>query len=102
MAVNESVYDKGAAFLQGKLKVTDASQVENLNASALQGKQPKDFLQLGTTFGITQSNKSTALSGVTVTQNSVNVVADTNSIFKIGNVVIKSSDNGNGILIGIE
>lgn len=98
-----SIYDSGAAFLQGgKLQVTDKNEVDNLNAHQLQGKEPKDFIQTGSVFGLTQSGKTATAAGVTVSNTSVNYNFDANSTIKIGNVVIKSSNGGNGILIGIE
>lgn len=87
-----AIYDNGASFHGGALKVTDTSQVSNLNVSMLQGKVPTDFVQIKT--GITQD-----INGNISFVNKI-ITLDTTSKIKIGNLVIQSSDSGNGILIG--
>ena len=96
-----SVYSSGASFQGGAVKVTDQSVVSNLNVSKLQGKEPVDFIKT-TNFGLSQSTGIIGATGVTVSSVGVTKNYDTTSIIKIGNVIIKSSDNGNGILVGIE
>ncbi len=121
------IYTNGAALYNengvGKLAVKTTQEVENLNSEFLQGKHASDFLGVGEGYGITQSGKTMNLTGTTENKNNVtenveggtkdehNVtetlrgltkVFDTASVIKIGNLVIKSSDNGNGILVGIE
>ena len=92
------VYASGAAFQtennKGKLYVTDQGVVENLNAAMLGGASRAAFVEQGPTKGITQNDKTLTMSGETIN-------LDTASQIKIGNVIIKSSDNGNGILIGV-
>ena len=112
MSVNISDYTGGASFQGDKLVVTNTGVVGNLNASFLQGKVPTDFLQLGNNFGITQTaagnTKGVNVTGVvtnlsssaTHVQNS-SIDFDANSEIKIGNLIIKSSNGGNGILVGI-
>lgn len=97
-----ALYDNGASFQtvdsKGKLYVKDRGMVENLNSEMLDGTHKADFLKQGTVdgvnYGISQNGKSLSLSAVTTTM-------DTTSQIKLGNIIIKSSDNGNGILIGI-
>ena len=89
-----SVYDGGASFRIGKLYVSDTDVVENLNSQKLQGKVPADFVQTGSNSGISQSGKTISMAGETIN-------LDTASEIKIGSVIIKSSPDGNGILIGI-
>ena len=108
MSINTSDYTNGASFQGGSLKVTDTVKVENLNASYLQGKVPSNFLQLGNDFGVTQNAKVLGATGVTanlsssaaniINNSSVNL--DESSEIKIGNLLIKSSSDGFGILIG--
>ena len=101
MAIN-APYTNGAVLASGgRLQVTDQNQVENLNASRLQGKVPTDFVNVGSSYGITQNGKNVAASSVTVANTGVTYTFDVNSTIKIGNVVIKSSDEGKGILVGI-
>ena len=93
------VYNNGASFQVGALKVTDRNKVVNLNAEMLDGTHKTDFLKQGTVdnvnYGISQNGKTLSMSGETIN-------LDTASQIKIGNIIIKSSNNGNGILIGIE
>lgn len=97
-----SVYSSGASFQGGALKVTDQGKVENLNASKLEGRGANDFIKT-TNFGLSQSTGGViGATGVTVSSVGVTKNYDTTSTIKIGNVIIKSSDNGNGILVGIE
>lgn len=108
MSINVTDYTNGASFQRDKLVVTNTGVVGNLNASYLQGKTPSDFVQVGNGFGITQS--STGVIGVTGVTTNVNssttnitnsiVNIDTGSAIKIGNLLIQSSSNGDGILIG--
>lgn len=97
------IYASGASFQQGGiLTVTDTNVVKNLNASQVQGKEPKDFIQIGSSYGLSQTGKTIEATGVNVSNASTSIDFDANSTIKIGNVIIKSSDSGNGILIGIE
>ena len=97
-----ALYDNGASFQiqndKGKLYVTDRGKVVNLNAEMLDGTHKTDFLKQGTVdnvdYGISQNGKTLNITGVSATM-------DENSQIKLGNITIKSSDNGNGILIGI-
>lgn len=95
-----TVYSSGASFQKGALKVTDTGVVENLNAKRLQGKEPADFVKT-TGFGITQNTGAIEVNNLTISKTGVSEIFDSSSQIKIGNVVIKASDN-NGILIGIE
>lgn len=93
------IYDNGASFRSGgKLYVTDPNKVDNLNAEKLQDETPESFVKTSSAVhgasGISQSGNSLSMTGETI-------VLDTSSQIKIGNIIIKSSDNGNGILIGI-
>lgn len=126
----DPIYNNGAVLYNdngvGKLALNSRDQVNNLNAELLQGKHANDFLSIGEDYGIIQDDsdpKNLEFVGIThvknnvtenetnstktknrVTENEINCthVFDTTSVIKIGNLVIKSSDNGNGILIGIE
>ena len=86
-------WTNGASFQGGALNVTNTSQVSNLNASMLQGKVPADFLQIKS--GITQDING----NISFSSNKM-ITLDTTSKIRIGNLVIQSSDSGNGILIG--
>ena len=99
---NTSIYNNGASFQNenntpGKLYVTDRSMVSNLNAELFQNKEPADFLCIdkssSATYGIKQSGKTITMTGETIN-------LDNSSEIRIGNLVIKSADGGNGILIG--
>jgi len=103
-----ALYDNGASFQtkneKGRLYVTDRNLVNNLNAEMLDGAHKSDFVKQGTVdgvdYGVSQSGKTVNLSGVSV-------VADKNSTFKIGNIIIASAADGEGvegnaILIGLE
>lgn len=99
---NTNIYNNGASFQNentpGKLYVTDRSMVSNLNAELFQNKEPADFLCIdksssASTYGIKQSGKTITMAGETIN-------LDSNSEIRIGNLVIKSADGGNGILIG--
>ena len=97
------IYENGSVLTQGGgLQVTDTKVVKNLNASQVQGKEPKDFIQIGSDYGLSQTDKTIEITGVSVSNTSTSINFDANSAIKIGNVIIKSSDSGNGILIGIE
>ena len=102
----DAPYTNGAVLANGgSLKVTDANRVENLNSSLLQGRDPSDFLQIGSDFvnsGITQNGANITANSVNVSNTGVTYIFDTGSTIKIGNVIIKSSDSGNGILVGLE
>jgi len=89
-----SIYDNGASFQGGTLKVTNSQVVDNLNADKLHGLDDNDFFRVGSNYGTNQSGKTTTMTGVTH-------IYDTTSEIKIGNIIIKPSDNGNGILVGI-
>ena len=101
--MSDGVFESGSNFYQvngeGSLKVTDRNEVANLNAEMLQGIHKTDILKQGTVdnvnYGISQNGKTLDMSGEEIN-------LDTNSQIKIGNIVIKSSPNGNGILVGIE
>lgn len=95
-----TVYSTGASFQGGALKVTDAGKVDNLNAEKLQGKEPVDFVKT-TGFGITQNTGSIGVSGLNISNTGVIETFDKNSQIKIGNVIIKATDNS-GIIIGID
>lgn len=99
---NTSIYNNGASFQNentpGKLYVTDRDMVDNLNAELFQYKEPADFLCIDktpsdSTYGIKQSGKTITMTGETVK-------LDSSSEIRIGYLVIKSADGGNGILIG--
>ena len=79
----------------GRLYITDSQPVEHLNADMLDGAHRANLLEQGSDFGITQTGKTLSMAGEIVS-------LDAASQIKIGNVVIKSSDNGNGILFGLE
>ena len=97
------IYENGSVLTQGGgLQVTSTNVVKNLNASQVQGKEPKDFIQTGNDYVLSQDAKTIEAAGVSVSNASTSINFDTNSTIKIGNVIIKSSDSGNGILIGIE
>lgn len=84
---------------KGSISVTDRSPVANLNAEMLEGAHKTDFVKQGTVdsvdYGIVQEGKSISMTGESI-------ALDVTSKLKVGNIVIKPSDNGNGILIGIE
>ena len=93
------LYDNGASFRgNGRLYVTDQNKVENLNADSLHGEIPESFVKTSSAVsgasGISQSGNTLDMVGETI-------VFDKTSQIKIGNIIIKSSDNGNGILVGI-
>ena len=88
-----AIYDNGASFQGGALNVTSANKVTNLNASMLNSKTSDDFLQVK--GGITQNNDGD------ISFAGRKTIFNTDAEIRIGNVVIKSSDNGNGILIGV-
>ena len=107
---NINDYTGGASFQGGALKVTDTNVVNNLNVSKLQGKQPTDFIgtdnnvPTGTTgtFGLKQNGKTINVNNVSVGNTGVICSFDNTSKIKIGNIIIQSSDNNKGILIGLE
>ena len=100
------LYDNGASFQGSSLYVNNGNVVSNLNASKLQGKTPSDFINKDGETGLTQSGKIIGLNGVTMNASSSvmnfsgNINLDTTSEIKLGNLIIKSSDSGYGILIG--
>lgn len=126
----DSIYSSGAAFYNengvGKIYVPTTQEVSNLNSELLQGRHAVDFLRVGDKYGVSQNEDTPRVIGFTgVTCNKANVtesdinsiktktrvteteascahILDTASIIKIGNLVIKSSDNGDGLLIGLE
>ena len=107
------IYDNGAHLnSSGALLVSSNELVQNLNADYLHGTQPKDFVRADFSssdasaassanfWGIEQKGKTINLSGV-------KIVADSTSQFKLGNIVIASATDGEGvdgnaILIGLE
>lgn len=92
-----ALYDGGASFQGGALKVTDTGIVENLNVTKLQNETPASFIKTSSAAsgasGISQNGNA-----LTMINETINI--DTASTIKIGNLIIKSADNGNGILIG--
>ena len=98
-----ALYDNGASFetvdSKGKLYVKDRGMVDNLNAEMLDGTHKSDFLKQGTVdsvnYGIQQTGKTLSATGVSL-------VFDETSQFKLGNIVIKPSNGGRGVLIGFE
>lgn len=104
MAIN-APYTNGAVLSNGgRLQVTDQGKVDNLNAEKLQGRTPGGFIQTNNGFvttGLTQDGTGIAASGITVNNTNVRQTFDEDSVIKIGNTVVKASNNG-GILIGIE
>lgn len=124
------VYSSGAAFYnesgEGKVYVSSRDEVTNLNSELLQGKHAVDFLRVGARYGVSQDentpkvigftgvthNKTDVIendingiktkTGVTETESSCVHILDAASTIKIGNLVIKSSNGGNGLLIGLE
>ena len=94
-----ALYDNGASLRSGgKLYVTDPSKVENLNADKLRGETPDSFIK---TSNAAQGGSGISQSGNQLNMTGENITLDLTSQIKIGNIIIKSSDNGNGILIGI-
>ena len=94
-----ALYDNGASFQttvakKGKLTVTDRSLVDNLNAEMLDGAHKSDFVKQGTVdnvdYGVAQTGKNLNLSGV-------NIVADNTCTFKLGNIIIASAKDGQGV-----
>ena len=94
------VYSSGASFQGGALKVTDAQKVDNLNAEKLQGETPDSFIKTASAAssasGISQSGNNLTMSDEIVQ------FTGSGSKVKFGNIVIKASSDGDGILIGIE
>lgn len=88
-----AIYDNGASFQGGSLNVTSTNKVTNLNASMLNSITSDGFLQRK--GGITQNNDGD------ISFAGRKAIFNTSAEIRIGNVIIKSSDNGNGILIGV-
>ena len=104
MADAPIIYSNGAVLYndedddnKGRLQVTSTQQVDNLNASFLQGKVPSDFIQ-NVASGSTGMHQDDA-SNLTVKNETIKLV---NSAIKIGNIILRSADNGDGLLIGRE
>ncbi len=95
-----TVYENGASFQSGSLKVTDTGIVSNLNVEKLQNETPASFIKTSSAAsgasGISQSGNNLTFN------NEVVQLTGAGSKIKIGNLTIKASSDGNGILIGIE
>ena len=99
-----AVYSSGAAFYTanniGKLKTTSREKVDNLNAELLQGETPSSFIK--TSSAASGASRITQGTNTLTFNNEVVQFTGADAKIKIGNVVIKSSADGNGILVGIE